>query len=122
MNIFLLSDVAKYMSSSYMVAALHGFSINLDSWNKLPKSVQDIMLEEAKKISDKIDQWLVGEWDADFARLADAGVEIYIVPQSEINRWKAACQSYTDEQLTIMGDFGIKVVDIADEANSKYPR
>jgi TRAP-type C4-dicarboxylate transport system substrate-binding protein len=122
MNIFLLTDVAKYMSSCYMIAALHGFSINLDSWNKLPKNIQDIMLEEAQKTSDNIDQWLVGEWDADFARLAEAGVEVYYVPQSEIDRWKAACQSYTDEQLDIMGDFGEKVMDIADEANQKYPR
>ncbi len=122
MNIFKLTDVASYMSSTYMVAALHGFSINLDAWNKLPGKIQDIMLEEAKKTSDKIDQWLVGEWDADFTRLSDAGVEIYKVPQSEIDRWKAACQPYINEQMVTLGDFGKKVMDIADEANAKYPR
>jgi TRAP-type C4-dicarboxylate transport system substrate-binding protein len=122
MNIFLLTDVAKYMSSSYMVAALHGFSINLNSWNKLPGKIQDILVEEAKKTSDKIDQWLVGEWEADFARLAEAGVEVYNVPQAEIEKWKAACQPYIDEQLAILGDFGEKVMDVADEANKKYPR
>jgi TRAP-type C4-dicarboxylate transport system substrate-binding protein len=122
MNIFLLSDVAKYCVSSYMVAALHGFSINLDSWDKLPGDIQDILVEEAQKTSDEIDQWLVGEWEADFARLTDAGVEVYHVPQAEIDRWKAACQPYIDEQMTILGDFGEKVMDIADEANEKYPR
>ena len=122
MNIFLLSDVAKYCVSSYMVAALHGFSINLDSWDKLPGSVQDILLEEAQKTSDKIDQWLVGEWEADFTRLSDAGVEVYHVPQAEIDKWKGACQGYIDDQLTILGDFGEKVMDIAEDANAKYPR
>jgi TRAP-type C4-dicarboxylate transport system substrate-binding protein len=122
MVIFGLTDVAKYMSSSYMVAALHGFSINLDSWDKLPGDVQDILVEEAEKASDKIDQWLVGEWGADFDRLEEAGVEIYNVPQSEMERWKAACQPYIDEQLEILGDFGEKVMDIAEEANEKYPR
>jgi TRAP-type C4-dicarboxylate transport system substrate-binding protein len=122
MVIFLLTDVAKYMSSSYMVAALHGFSINLDSWDKLPDDVQDILVEEAKKTSDEIDQWLVGEWEADFDRLEEAGVEVYHVPQSEIDKWKAACQPYFDEQLEILGDFGEEVMDIAEEANKKYPR
>jgi TRAP-type C4-dicarboxylate transport system substrate-binding protein len=122
MNIFLLTDVAKYMSSSYAVAALHGFSINLDSWNKLPKNVQDIMLEEARKTSDDIDQWLVGEWEADFERLAAAGVDNYFVPQSEIDRWKAACQPYIDQQMALYGDFGVQVQQIADAANAMYPR
>jgi len=122
MNIFALPEFASYMSASYMVAVLHGFSINLDAWNDLPGDIQDILLEEAQKSSDDIDAWLVTEWDADFARLADAGVEIYHVPQSEIDRWKAACQPYTDQQMAIYGDFGVQVQQIADEANAMYPR
>jgi len=121
-RIFGLTDVAKNMSLSYSVAALHGFSINLDSWNKLPKSIQNIMLEEAQKSSDGIDQWLKGEWENDFTLLAAAGVDIYVVPQSEIDRWKAACQPLIDSQMAVLGDFGVQVKQIADEANAKYPR
>lgn len=122
MNIFALPDVASYMSASYMVAVLHGFSINLDAWDDLPGDIQDILLEEAQKSSDTLDEWLLGEWEADFARLADAGVEIYYVPQAEIDRWKAAISPYIEQQLVIMGEFGEKVMEIAEEANSKYPR
>jgi TRAP-type C4-dicarboxylate transport system substrate-binding protein len=122
MNIFALSDVASYVTKSYMTAVLHGFSINLDCWNKLPGKIQDILQEEATKMSDEIDAWVVSEWYKEFDRLTAAGCEIYTVPQAEMDRWKAACQSYIDEQMAIYGDFGDKVMDIIDEANKKYPR
>lgn len=122
MRIFSLTDVAKNVSLSYSVCALHGFSINLDVWNDLPSNIQDIMLEEAQKSSDGIDQWLKGEWESDFALLADAGADIYTVPQSEIDRWKAACQPSIDSQMAVLGDFGVQVMAIADAANAKYPR
>jgi TRAP-type C4-dicarboxylate transport system substrate-binding protein len=121
MVIFKLTDIAPYMTSAYMNPALHGFSINLGAWNKLPKDVQAIMLEEAQKQSDAIDEWMRGEWKKDFATIADAGVEIYYLPQAEIDRWKAACQPLINEQLAILGDFGVQVMAIADEANAKYP-
>jgi TRAP-type C4-dicarboxylate transport system substrate-binding protein len=122
MNVFALSDVADYVTKTYMIAVLHGFSINLDAWNKLPGKIQDILQEEVNKISDEIDQWLITEWDADFAKLEAAGCDIYTVPQAEMDRWKAACQPYIDKQLAAYGDFGKKVLDIIDEANKKYPR
>ena len=121
MRIFALPDVGSYMTSAYMVPAIHGFSINLDSWDKLPGKIQDILEEEAVKQSDIIDAWLVDEWVKDHDAIAAAGVEIYKVPQSEINRWKAACQSYVDEQLALLGDFGKDVKEICDDANAKYP-
>jgi TRAP-type C4-dicarboxylate transport system substrate-binding protein len=122
MRIFGLTDAAKNISLSYSVCALHGYSINLDAWDDLPGSVQDIMLEEAQKSSDGIDEWLRGEWENDFALLADAGADIYTVPQSEIDRWKTACQPLIDQQMAIYGDFGVQVMAIADEANAKHPR
>lgn len=121
MRIFALTDVASYMTSAYMSPALHGFSINLDVWNELPKKIQDIMIEEAQKQSDVIDEWLKGEWEKDFAAITAAGVEIYEVPKAELSKWKAACQPYFDEQLAILGDFGSKVKKITDEANANNP-
>lgn len=122
MTIFALTDVASYMSAAYMVPALHGFTINLDAWNSLPSDIQDILLEEAQIASDAIDALCKSEWDKDFGLIADAGVEIYYVPQDEIDRWKDACQAFIDAQLAIYGDFGEDVMEIADAANALYPR
>jgi TRAP-type C4-dicarboxylate transport system substrate-binding protein len=121
-RIFALTDVAKYMTSAYMVPAVHGFSINLDVWESLPGSIQDALLEEAQDQSDYIDEWLKGEWVSDFEAIAAAGVDIYEVPEAEVNRWKAACQGIIDEQMAIYGAFGEEVMDIVDAANAKYPR
>jgi C4-dicarboxylate-binding protein DctP len=121
MRVFALTDVAKYMTAVYLTPAVHGFSINLDSWNKLPKDVQDILLATAQKHSDIIDEWLVGEWVKDHETIAAAGVEIYNLPQAEIERWKAACQPVIDDLLAQYGDFGVQIMAIADEANAKYP-
>jgi TRAP-type C4-dicarboxylate transport system substrate-binding protein len=121
MRIFALPDVADYMTAAYMTPAVHGFSINLDTWNSMPSDVQDALLEIAKEYSDIIDQFVVDEWDTDHQAIADGGVEIYYPPQSEINLWKNACQSVTDGLLAEYGDFGDKIMAIADEANAKYP-
>ena len=121
MRIFALTDVAKYMTAAYMVPAIHGFSINLDKWNELPKKIQDALEEEAQKQSDVIDEWLVGEWEKDFQAIADAGVEIYYVPEAELAKWRQACQPVIDDLMAQYGDFGDKVMAIADEANAKYP-
>lgn len=121
MRIFGLPDVAHYMTAAYMTPAVHGFSINLDSWNSLPADVQAILLEEAKNYSDMIDQWVADEWITDHQSIADAGVEIYYPPQSEINIWKAACQSVIDDLLAQYGAFGDQIMEIANEANALYP-
>lgn len=121
MRVFALPDVADYMTAAYMTPAIHGFSINLNTWNNLPANIQDILLEEAKKYSDMIDQWVADEWITDHESIADAGVEIYYPPQSEIEIWKAACQSVIDDLLAQYGAFGDQIMAIADEANALYP-
>jgi TRAP-type C4-dicarboxylate transport system substrate-binding protein len=121
MRIFALPDVADYMTAAYMTPAVHGFSINLDTWNSLPDDIQDILAEEAKKYSDMIDQFVADEWITDHQAIEDAGVEIYYPPQSEIDLWKEICQPITDDLLAQYGDFGDEIMEIADEANAKYP-
>jgi TRAP-type C4-dicarboxylate transport system substrate-binding protein len=120
--IFGLPEVSPNLASCYMVAAIHGFSINLDVWNDLPGDIQDILMEEAHTASVGIDAFVKSEWEADFANLADLGVEIYFVPQDEIDRWKDAASSVIDSMLATLGDFGEDVLEIADEANDQYPR
>jgi TRAP-type C4-dicarboxylate transport system substrate-binding protein len=121
MRIFALPDVSDYMTAAYMTPAIHGFSINLDTWESLPGDIQDILIEEAVKYSDMIDQWVADEWITDHQAIADGGVEIYYPPQSEIDTWKAACQSVTDDLLAQYGEFGEDIMEIANEANALYP-
>jgi len=120
-RIYALTDVADYMTAAYMVPALNGFSINLDTWNSLPANIQDIMVEEAEKASAFIDEWLVEEWDSDRLAIADAGVEIIDIPADEVARWREACQSVWDSEMEKMPDFLPQVIEIAQRANANNP-
>ena len=53
--------------------------------------------------------------------LASHGVDIYILPEGERERWRQAIQPWVDEQMEKMGDFADKIQKIADEINEKYP-
>jgi TRAP-type C4-dicarboxylate transport system substrate-binding protein len=118
---YALYDVAKYMTSAYLVSAVHGFSINLDVWNKLPADAQDIIAEEAEKTNEVIDQFVADKYAKDHADLAAEGVEIYYVPQTELDRWREVCAPIYDEKMEIYPDVLEKALAIAAEANAKYP-
>jgi TRAP-type C4-dicarboxylate transport system substrate-binding protein len=93
---YALFDVAKYMTSAYLVSAVHNFSVNLDVWNSFPKDVQDIITEEAQKTNEIIDQFVADKYAQDHADLLAEGVEIYYVPQAELDRWREVCKPIYD--------------------------
>jgi TRAP-type C4-dicarboxylate transport system substrate-binding protein len=118
---YALYDVAKYMTSAYLVSAIHGFTINLDTWNKLPADVQKAILEEAQIYSDKIDQFVADKYAQDHADLAAQGVEIFYPDQTELGRWREAVKPLYDKAESTFPDFYDQVMAIAAEANEKYP-
>jgi len=117
----LTPDVAPYLSVTYMVAALHGYTIHMDVWNSLPSDVQDIMLEEARKTSDEVDEWLITQYQADIDALEASGTEVYYVPQDEIDRWIEAASDLFVAQMAIYGELGEQVMAIVEAANALYP-
>ena len=118
---YALYDVAKYMTSAYLVSAVHGFSINLDAWNKLPTDVQDAIVEEAEIYSDKIDQFVADKYAQDHIDLANNGVDIFYPDETELNRWREAVKPLYDKAKSTYPDFYEKVMAVAADANEKYP-
>ncbi len=118
----LTPDVAPHLTVTYMVAALHGYVIHMDVWNDLPGDVQDIMLEEARRSSDAIDEWLTTQYQADIDALEAAGTVVYYLPQDELDRWIAAASDLFAEQMDIYGELGEEMMEIVEEANEQYPR
>ena len=53
--------------------------------------------------------------------LASHGVEIYVLPESERNRWRQAIQPWVDEQWAKIGDAAEEFQKIADDINARYP-
>ncbi|MBN1190324.1 MAG: TRAP transporter substrate-binding protein [Dehalococcoidales bacterium] len=118
---YALYDVAKHMTSAYLVAATHGFAMNLEVWNSLPKDVQTAISEVAAEYNDIIDQFVIDIYDQDHADLAANGVEIFYPDQQELNRWREAVKPLYDKAKAADPEVYQIIKSIADEANAKFP-
>jgi len=117
-------EVAKYVVPVYMVPTFIVCAINLDTWKKLPKDVQEALLKEHQKMADDLNSLYEVLVTTNPKTLQDKGCDIYYLPKDERDRWHQAIQPWVDTQLAEMnkkGDFGKKVTDIASKINAKYP-
>jgi TRAP-type C4-dicarboxylate transport system substrate-binding protein len=114
-------EVADFCVPVYMVPTFIVAAINLDTWDSLPKDVQDALLEEHQKMAHDLNALYEVLVTTNPDTLASHGVEIYVLPKEERERWRQAIQPWVDEQMAKMGDFADKIQKIADEINEKYP-
>jgi TRAP-type C4-dicarboxylate transport system substrate-binding protein len=116
-----LTDVISYVTIFFGSAGQNGYTINLDVWNAMPQSIQDLLLEETKQTAATMGETFIRLHDEDAETLRGLGIDVYILPKAEQDRWKETCSPYVEQQLSAVGDFGVKVKQIADEANSQFP-
>jgi TRAP-type C4-dicarboxylate transport system substrate-binding protein len=116
-----LNEVAKYVVPIYIVPTGMIATINLDVWKKIPKDVQDILIEEHKKTAKILNDTWITLCPKQLVILKDRGVEIVSIPQAERDKWRAALTPFTEKSLTDMGDFGKRVKEVAKTVNDKYP-
>jgi len=114
-------EVADYCVPVYMVPTFIVVAINLDIWESLPRDVQDALLEEHQQMAHDLNALYEVLVTTNPDTLAGHGVDIYILPEDERERWRQAIQPWVDEKMEAMGDFGKKIQKIADEINEKYP-
>jgi len=86
-----------YEVSKYLTMTNHAFpefvvSINLKFWNSLTPEQQKIMQEAAKEVGDSIRAEAKNEDQKTLQALKDKGVEVYVVPESEIPVWQKATE------------------------------
>ncbi len=115
-----LWEVCDHLVNSMFISASAATTINLDVWNKMPKEIQDIIMEEAGIAQAEIKR-LTTEMYYSYLETLEANMEVYNVPAAEREKWQAALKPVVDGMLATMGDFGAQVVKTADEANEKYP-
>lgn len=110
---FKLYEVAKYAVIPYI--SLSGYTaaqiVNLDVFNKLPKDMQDIIIQagvDTEKYSQ--DAFLQQEKTA-IRDLAKKGMDVYFVPQKETMRWRDASRPIWDNWLKATGAPGQRLLD-----------
>jgi len=122
MYMYKLYEVADYLVPVYMIPTFVACSVNLDVWNKMPKHIQDILVEEHVRYADDLNALWTELVHSHPKTLADLGMHVYYLPKAERDRWQAACQPYVDQELAkLPADFVKEFKKIADAANAQYP-
>jgi TRAP-type transport system periplasmic protein len=120
--VFRLTDSAKYLTLFYGQPTFLSFNINLAVWKAMPAGVQNVFLEEAQNACDEMNAYQIKAWkETDRKALVDLGAEIYDVPKEERDKWKAIVKPYIDKKLAALGEMGMQIKKIMDEANRAHP-
>jgi TRAP-type C4-dicarboxylate transport system substrate-binding protein len=114
-------DVAKYVTFQYAIPTSFVITVNLDTWNAMPKSTQDLLTEEVQLLGETLNEHFTNQYLSNQESLAAAGVEVYVLPKAERDRWYDVIRPYTEEQLASMGAFGTGIKQIADKRNAENP-
>jgi TRAP-type C4-dicarboxylate transport system substrate-binding protein len=98
-------------------------SINLDKFKQLPADLQKVMIDEGRKYQEKMNVemknfsyvWAIDEFKKH-------GIDIYNLPVTERDRWKAVNQPIMDEYFKQLDDKSAQFFkDAANKANAKFP-
>jgi TRAP-type C4-dicarboxylate transport system substrate-binding protein len=116
-----LMDVCKNITFFWGHGVWNGFTINLDTWKKMPKHIQQILQEEADKAAQWTEQAILKMRDDDMKAFKQKGTNIIVVPKAEREKWVKLLAPVRDREISNAGEFGAKIKKIADEANKKFP-
>jgi TRAP-type C4-dicarboxylate transport system substrate-binding protein len=121
MIMFKLNEVAQYVTYGYLIPASLMIAINLDTFKKMPKDIQDILVEEGLQAQKRTNDFFINASKENAKSLADMGLDVYKLPKAERDKWAANLKSYCDSIFDKMGpEFSAKVKRIAEKANAKY--
>lgn len=87
--------------------------MNLDTFNKLPKDLQDVLVQAGSDEEAYIAEEAVKLVPQMLAALAAKGMDIYTIPNDEIAHWRTATQPVYDKWLMANGAVGQRVLDFA---------
>jgi TRAP-type C4-dicarboxylate transport system substrate-binding protein len=116
-----LTDILSHATFFYAIPSFQVVSINLDVWNAMPEHIQDILLEESQWQIKNRNEFYSKKLNDDIEALRALGMDCYILPKAERDRWIAAAQPIIDEKISAMGEFGVELKQITDEINRQYP-
>jgi TRAP-type C4-dicarboxylate transport system substrate-binding protein len=121
MIMFKLNEVGKHVTRGYLIPASIIIAVNMDAFKKMPKDIQNALIEAGKKQQKEANDYFIGVAQENTGTLTKMKVEVYNLPKAERDKWVEKVRPYSDSLLKGMGDFGKEVKMAADKVNSKYP-
>jgi len=122
MIMFKLNEVAKYVTRGYLIPASLMIAVNMDTFRKMPRDIQNLLVELGKRHQKKINDHYIRIAEENTEILTNMGIEVYLVPKQERDKWAKMLQPYCASLFKKMeSEFATKVKTIAAEANAQYP-
>ncbi len=126
---FKLYEVGKfYTEIGFGAITWHGLTINAARWNRLPKEVQDVILEVAKEYEARTGSVNLADYPKQIGELKKHGVNVRQLPDKVRQDWAQSLAKWPAEkakELDAAGLPGSQVLDIAlkaaEENGHKWP-
>ena len=120
-NLKLYEQGPYYTLIGFGTIVWHGLTINLDSWNKLPKEVQDIMIETAKDFEEEVGKNNVKRYDEDVDKLRKV-ITVNEIDESVRKTWAESLKDWPQQHADDLEKEGLpakKVLNLALDAAEK---
>lgn len=105
---FKLNEVAKnYTEVGFGSISWHGLTINKNKFNRLPKEVQDIIVEVGKEFEAKTGTVNEENYPKQLAQLKTLGVNVKTVPDSVRLEWANSLKNWPQMQATELDQKGL---------------
>jgi C4-dicarboxylate-binding protein DctP len=119
-----LYEVGKYYTEiGFGAITWHGVAINSARWNRLPKEVQDVILEVAKEFETKTGTLNEENYPKQLQQLRSLGVNVRQLPDKVREDWAKSLAGWPKEKAQELEKQGIpatQVLEIALEAAEKH--
>lgn len=105
---FKLNEVAKnYTEVGFGSISWHGMTVNKSKFNRLPKEVQDIIVEVGKEYEAKTGSVNEENYPKQLAQLKSLGVNVKTVPDSVRVEWANSLKDWPQNQATDLDKQGL---------------
>ncbi len=119
-----LYEVGKvYTEIGFGAITWHGVTVNTARWNRLPKEVQDIILEVAKEFETKTGTFNEENYPKQLEQLKSLGVNVRQLPERVREDWAKSLAGWPKEKVQELEKQGIpaaQVLEIALETAEKH--
>jgi len=108
-------EVTKYLTINNYAYLEFLLAVNKDYWDGLPQKTQDLLTEVAAETETWIREQAEKEDNESAKALEEKGMEVYVVPEDELDIWKDAAAPVRDVFVKNAGDLGQELLDLADK-------
>jgi TRAP-type C4-dicarboxylate transport system substrate-binding protein len=108
-----IHEVAKYISLVGLGGQVTGaLSVNLDTWNRLPREVQDVLAKLGPEYSRMVADDLIARYDAGIKRMQQEGAIVTELPRDEKLKWLEAMPDIATRWVEATEKRGIPAGDV----------